>query len=257
MSSPLALAVILASTREGRFGPTVAAWFMRELGARTDVDAVLVDLAETAVVPAADAYVVVTPEYNHSFPGPLKAVIDAHVAEWRARPVGFVSYGGMSGGLRAVEHLRGVFAELHAVTVRDTVSFHGGRQRFDADGRPVEPAGCRAAARALLDQLVWWGDALRDAHARRPYAARRAELPDRTRADAGFPDLTRADADLAESGEWTGTTPDAVVAALGPWPEGLLSYPAPGAHARGSTRCSTRSPPTSTSPAAASAGSSN
>ncbi len=68
-------------------------------------------------------FVVVTPEYNHSFPGPLKAAIDRHVTPWQAKPVGFVSYGGISGGLRAVEHLRQVFAELHAVTVRETVSF--------------------------------------------------------------------------------------------------------------------------------------
>ena len=85
---------------------------------------------------AADAFVVVTPEYNHSYPAPVKTLIDWHFTEWQAKPVGFVSYGGMSGGLRAVEHLRGVFAELHAVTVRDTVSFHGAWDRFGPDAPP-------------------------------------------------------------------------------------------------------------------------
>ena len=65
-----------------------------------------------------------TPEYNHSFPAALKNVIDWHGPQWHVKPVGFVSYGGISGGLRAVEQLRLVFAELHAVGIRDTVSFH-------------------------------------------------------------------------------------------------------------------------------------
>ena len=120
---------------------------------------------------AADAFVVVTPEYNRSFPASLKNAIDWHFKEWRAKPVGFVSYGGMSGGLRAVEHLRQVFVELHAVTVRDAVSFHGVWGLFDTDGQPKDAAGCRTAATAMLDQFTWWGQALRDARERRPYAA--------------------------------------------------------------------------------------
>ncbi len=74
---------------------------------------------------AADAFVIVTPEYNHSFPTPLKTAIDWHSTQWHAKPVSFVSYGGASGGLRAVEHLRQAFAEVHAVTVRNSISFHG------------------------------------------------------------------------------------------------------------------------------------
>ncbi len=71
----------------------------------------------------ADAFIVVTPEYNHSFTASLKFVLDLVYEPWQGKPVAFVSYGGISGGLRAVEQLRLVFAELHAVTVRDTVSF--------------------------------------------------------------------------------------------------------------------------------------
>lgn len=78
---------------------------------RTDLHVDVVDLAGdqlavTGSLDAADAFVVVTPEYNHSFPAPLKAMIDGHVVQWRAKPVAFVSYGGISGGLRAVEHTR-------------------------------------------------------------------------------------------------------------------------------------------------------
>jgi NAD(P)H-dependent FMN reductase len=133
----------------------------------------------TAISPrlaAADAFVVVTPEYNHSFPAPLKTLIDWHTQEWRAKPVGFVSLGGLAGGLRAVEHLRQVFAELHAVTVRDTVSFHMAWTQFDSDGPPNDGEGTTRAAHVMLDQLAWWAEAVRDARARRPYgvAAREA-----------------------------------------------------------------------------------
>lgn len=185
----LRLAIIIGSTRLGRFAPTIADWFAGQVALRDDMVIDVIDLAETRLpdvltrdsVPAvaavtprlaeADAFVVVTPEYNHSFPAPLKSAIDWHVHEWRAKPVAFVSYGGISGGLRAVEQLRQVFAELHAVTIRDTVSFHGAWMQFGADGQPKEPGRCNAAAKLMLDQLAWWGQALRDARARRPYAA--------------------------------------------------------------------------------------
>ncbi|MDT0344978.1 NADPH-dependent FMN reductase [Streptomyces litchfieldiae] len=187
---PLRLAVITGSVREGRFGPTVARWFAERAAARPDLTVDVVDLAGsdaelplhmaapgpggaalTARLDAADAFVVITPEYNHSYPAGLKNVIDWHREEWHAKPIGFVSYGGLSGGLRAVEHLRVVFAELHAVTVRDTVSFHLVWNQFDDQGRLAEPAGPEGAATAMLDQLAWWGDALRAARSTRPFAA--------------------------------------------------------------------------------------
>ena len=179
-SEPLHVAVIIGSTREGRFGPVVASWFVDLARRHLDVEIDVIDLAEVDLpmhLPArptpaieayrerlhrADAFVVVTPEYNHGYPGALKQAIDVAGEEWRAKPVGFVSYGGLSGGLRAVEQLRVVFAEVHATTIRDTVSFHGAWARFDPEtGRPRDPAPCDAAATVLLDALVWWGSALR------------------------------------------------------------------------------------------------
>jgi NAD(P)H-dependent FMN reductase len=174
----LHLAVIIGSTREGRLGPTVAAWFAALATARTDFAVDVVDLAETADVSAigprldaAAAFVVVTPEYNHSFPAPLKHAIDAFTVEWRAKPLGFVSYGGASGGLRAVEHLRQVFAELHGVTVRDTVSLHGIWRLIGADGQLVPDARRDRAAGQMLDRLSWWARVLRTARRTDPYAA--------------------------------------------------------------------------------------
>lgn len=171
------LAVIVGSVRAGRFGPVVADWFVGQAKQRAEVTVDLIDLADTPVPDAtfaarigdADGVVVVTPEYNHSFPGPLKHAVDSVGDQWHAKPVGFVSYGGMSGGLRAVEPLRVVFAELHAVTVRNTVSFHYAQARFDEHGAPLDPDGANTAATALLDQLAWWAVALRDARAARPY----------------------------------------------------------------------------------------
>jgi NAD(P)H-dependent FMN reductase len=182
---PLRVAVVIGSTREGRFGPTVADWFVRQAAPR---DALTVDIVDTGTtelphvfgapapaaaeatekLAAADAFVIVTPEYNHSYPGSLKNLIDSHHTEWQAKPVGFVSYGGISGGLRAVEHLRPVFAELHAVTVRDCVALPNPWGRFD-DAGVLRDDSADTAAAALLDQLIWWGEALRTARAVRPY----------------------------------------------------------------------------------------
>ena len=192
-TDPLRLAVITSSVREGRFGPTVSDWITSVARERTDLSVDAIDLADhplphrlsarpgprTARALAglsprladADAFAVVTPEYNHSFPASLKALIDWHGTQWRAKPVGFVSYGGMSGGLRAVEQLRQVFAELHAVTVRDVVSFHNCWGLFDEAGAPRDPVGAVTAATKLLDRLHWWGQALREARDKRPYAA--------------------------------------------------------------------------------------
>ncbi|MEW2068065.1 NAD(P)H-dependent oxidoreductase [Streptomyces sp. NPDC007346] len=191
--APLKVAVILGSNREGRFGPVVADWFLGRAARYDGIETELIDVvtarlptaytfspapeeaarieAVSARLAAADAFVVVTPEYNHSFPAPLKNLIDWHHAEWQAKPVAFVSYGGRSGGLRAVEQLRQIFAELHTASVRDTVSFHNAGALFDDEGNHRDPAEAEGAAKALLDQLVWWGHALRDARNRHPYGA--------------------------------------------------------------------------------------
>lgn len=179
------LAILTGSVRDGRFGPTVTNWFAGVVAARRDFDVDVIDLASfdipadmsvnddqrefAARIEAADAIVVVTPEYNHSFLGPLKTAIDSLKTQWEAKPVGFISYGGISGGLRAVEALRIVFAELHAVTVRDVVPFPMAWEKFDADGDPVEIEVVGVAADALLNNLTWWAAALKKARAEAPY----------------------------------------------------------------------------------------
>jgi NAD(P)H-dependent FMN reductase len=189
MEHPLELAVIVGTNREGRFGPKVATWFAtiaRDHGgfAVDVVDLATLDLPNQlsrhptpateeyrARLARADGFVVVTPEYNHGYPAVLKQAIDLAYDEWQAKPVAFVSYGGLAGGLRAVEQLRQVFAELHATTVRDVVSLHNPWSLFDEEARMHEPAGADAAAKTMLDRLAWWAKALRDARQHTPYAA--------------------------------------------------------------------------------------
>ncbi|TMR23835.1 NAD(P)H-dependent oxidoreductase [Nonomuraea turkmeniaca] len=192
------LAVIIGSVREGRSGPTIARWFAGQAQQHGLFDVDVLDVADTPLpveLPAsaeelfdadgrpedlrrlaarlegADAYVVVTPEYNHSFPASLKHLIDWHPVQWQAKPVALVSYGGFGGGLRAAEHLRQVFCEMHAVTIRNWISFDQHWARFDAEGRLVDPEGPESAAKAMMDQLGWWSRVLRDARLATPYQA--------------------------------------------------------------------------------------
>ncbi|HEY3743242.1 MAG TPA: NAD(P)H-dependent oxidoreductase [Bryobacteraceae bacterium] len=183
---PLHLAVIIGSTRKGRRAPVVANWFADRARQHSDLHVDVIDIAEARLpeelsdtppaevaafgrrLAAADAFVVVVPEYNHSFPAPLKNAIDWTSRGWKAKPIGFVSYGGRSGGLRAVEQLRQVFAELHAIRVRDSVSFHDVWTQFESTA-PRDPEGCAAAAKTMLSQLEWFGSALKEARLKSPY----------------------------------------------------------------------------------------
>lgn len=187
MTEPIKLALIYGSTREGRLCDVVARWAATEIGRDPTFTLRLVDPATIepptrlgqasgavrrafeADLTEADAFVVVTPEYNHGYPAALKFLIDAFGAPWRAKPVAFVAYGGISGGVRAVEQLRLVFAELHAVAIRDSVSFANAWTKFDADGQLAHPEGPREAMVTLLRRLRWWALALREARAVRAY----------------------------------------------------------------------------------------
>ncbi|MFC7305819.1 NADPH-dependent FMN reductase [Streptomyces monticola] len=179
---PLKVAVIIGSVREGRVGDTVAHWFLERAGKRDDLELDVLDLVDHPDLPVrhpasptpatlrltrhfdrADAFVIVTPEYNRSFPAALKQAIDLGYDEWHAKPVAFVSYGYGSHGLYAVEQLRTVFTELRAMSLRDGVGLNL------VDELPQDPEN--RAVTTMLDQLVWWGLALREARAVRPYTS--------------------------------------------------------------------------------------
>ncbi|MGC0365223.1 NAD(P)H-dependent FMN reductase [Rhodococcus sp. 27YEA15] len=169
--------IIVGSVRAGRIGRAVADWFAEQAVAKAGWNVTVLDLVDAALpvdfsvtsataefrerIGRADILVAVTPEYNHGYPAALKTAFDSAKYEWRAKPIGFVSYGGIAGGLRATEQLRQVVAELHMVSVRQSVSIHQARKRF-RDGRAVvDPVSVDACAK-MIEQLDWWGRGLRD-----------------------------------------------------------------------------------------------
>lgn len=189
---PLQIAVVVGSIRTDRFCTAPASWITEQVRRREGVEVDLIDLADYDVpadlggndpdsaqpeqairlgerLDRVDGFIVVTPVYNRSYPASLKNAIDHFYTEWQLKPVGFVSYGGITGGLQAVDALRSVFTEFHAVTLRDSISFANFWEAFDHDGRPVDVEGTNELAGGFLDQLSWWARTLRDARAVRPY----------------------------------------------------------------------------------------
>ena len=115
----------------------------------------------------ADAYVVITPEYNHSIPGELKNAIDSVFVSFafRNKPMAMVGYSaGVGGGIRAIEHLVQVGVEVEAAPLRSTVVLPFVDKQFDADGQPTDPA-TEISLQILLDDLAWWAAALQNARA--------------------------------------------------------------------------------------------
>lgn len=189
MTPNLRVALIYGSARDGRFCDVVAEWTRRRIAEHGGFQVERIDPLDWPLsgrlaagdearlqslrqrLHEAEAFVVVTPEYNHGYPAPLKALIDACYEPWQAKPVAFVSYGASSGGLRAIEQLRQVYGGLHAVAMRDCVHFGHAWRQFGADGELREPQAAHKAMSTLLARLSWWALALRDARANRPYEA--------------------------------------------------------------------------------------
>jgi NAD(P)H-dependent FMN reductase len=172
----LRIALVIGSVRTQRFADAILPWLEERLAHLDWLKVDVVDLAEEDLDPHvlrgdtpiggrladADAFVVLTPEYNHSYPAALKHAIDTHYAEWQYKPVAFVSYGAGSGGIRAVEHLRGVFAEVYATTTRNGVALVAPWSHLDTDGLFRPPAHVTGALDATMAELHWWALTLRD-----------------------------------------------------------------------------------------------
>jgi NAD(P)H-dependent FMN reductase len=181
------LMIVIASTRPGRVGLPVADWFHTHAREHGHFQIDLVDLAEldlpmldepnhprlrrytkehtrrwSARVDAADAFAFVTPEYNYGFNAPLKNAIDYLHHEWKNKPVGFVSYGGVSGGTRAVQMLKQVVSGVSLVPVSASVSIPFVRQFVDDQDRMQPNDTMEEAAPALLEELARMEHALRE-----------------------------------------------------------------------------------------------
>jgi NAD(P)H-dependent FMN reductase len=183
--------VIIGSTREGRVGGDVAQWLMRQISRREDASFELADLRDYRLsvyegpsrnfqsdvverwvdkVASADGYVIVTPEYNHGYPASLKGALDHAYREWNRKPVAFVSYGGHAAGYRAVEQLRLVAIELQMAPIREQVGIQAPWAAFDERGELTQP-GAEGAAQHMVDDLLWWARALKQARAAELLAA--------------------------------------------------------------------------------------
>src|SRR5207245_796553 len=115
----------------------------------------------SARVEAADAFVVVTPEYNHGMTAALKNAIDYLHLEWHYKTMGFVSYGGVSAGTRSVEGIKVVAACLKMMPVFETVAIAGIGGAIDDEGQLKATDGMRSSANAMLDELAKWATALK------------------------------------------------------------------------------------------------
>lgn len=180
------IAVISSSVREGRMSPSIADWIVAALGDRAGIEVDLIDLAEVTLpddgllhpgggprtvltdrIEAAEAFVVVTPEYNHSYPASLKRLIDWHYSEWELKPAAIVAYG-VTGGYAAIEHLRGVLAELSMVTTRGCIGLPSPWESLDAAERYVPSAAVGRHLSGTLSELVWWAGVLTQARDHHP-----------------------------------------------------------------------------------------
>jgi len=185
------IAVIMSSTRVSRFADIPAAWISDLARARGDMEIELVDLrdypmpffdepASNAWVPSSnevardwqgrvagfDAYIFVTAEYNRGLPAVLKNALDYAYPEWNRKPCACVGYGSV-GGARAIEQLRLNCIELQMAPTRSGVHIQG-RDFFDAlqGGKPLaEIPYIEQNAVTMLDELLWWTLALKDARA--------------------------------------------------------------------------------------------
>ncbi len=188
---PLQLQTIICSTRPGRLGPAVARWFHQFALEHGKLEPVLIDLCDfnlplfnephhprqqqylhehtkrwSASVAAGDAYVFVTPEYNYCPPPGFGNALNYLYVEWNYKACGFVSYGGVSGGLRAVQLEKQLVTTLKMMPMVEGVTVPSVSQHIGADGTFSSNDLIDASARTMLDELVRWAAALADMRAR-------------------------------------------------------------------------------------------
>ncbi|HET8941237.1 MAG TPA: NAD(P)H-dependent oxidoreductase [Rudaea sp.] len=180
------LHIVICSTRPGRIGPSVANWFhgfaqrhgkfANELIDLADVDLPMYDEPVhpakrdykhdhtkrwSASVAAADAYVFVTPEYNYSPPPSLVNALDYVYHEWSYKPCGFVSYGGVSGGLRAVQAVKMQITTLKMMPMMEGVMVPMASSKIDVAGQFNSNELIDKSAATLLDELHYWAEGLK------------------------------------------------------------------------------------------------
>ena len=177
--------IIIASIREGRAGESVARWFIQRARQHGKFDVQVADLKElklplmdephhprlkkyvrdstkqwSAIVDGSDAFVLVTPEYNYSTPPALVNALDTVYHEWTYKPVAFVTYGGISGGLRAMQMTRTMVTGFKMMPMVEAVNIPFFTQ-FIHDGVFKSTETHEKAVAPMLDELLRWSEALK------------------------------------------------------------------------------------------------
>ena len=183
---PLTLKIVIGSTRPGRKGPSVAAWAAKTAEGHGAFDVDLVDLADfdlplldeaahpsqqsyehdhtkrwSAEMASADAFVFVTPEYDYFPPAGLVNAVQCLHREWRYKPAGVVSYGGITGGMRSSGQLKLLLGGLGMAAIPQGVALPFFGQHISEDGVFEPPGGAADQAKAMLDELQKWAGALK------------------------------------------------------------------------------------------------
>lgn len=180
------LKVIIASTRPGRKGPIIADWFVDHARNNADFDVEVLDLkkinlpfldepmhpkagdyrkdhtkAWSRKIEEADAFVVITPEYNFGYPAALKNALDYLHHEWYGKAMGFVSYGGVSGGTRAVQEIKSPVTTLGMMPLTQAVNIPFFWEFINEDGELQPNEITVGAADMMLKKLAEWAEALK------------------------------------------------------------------------------------------------
>ena len=170
--------IILGTASEGRQSEKVAKYMVQE-AVKAGLESEIIDVRDYRIVATdkmqqipeakrlgekiarADGLIIVSPEYNHGYPGELKMRLDLLYQQYARKPVGFcgVSSSGL-GGARMVEQLRQVAVELHMVSIREALYFSGVVNLFDEKGEIKDPA-YYARTKVFLDELMWYASALK------------------------------------------------------------------------------------------------
>lgn len=180
--------IILGSTRPNRFGDQVASWIMDLAKQNKNASFELIDLKDinlplldepipaihgqyskphtkawAKIIDDADGFIIVTAEYNFSIPAALKNAMDYLAAEWRYKPVAFVSYGASAGGARAVEHLRSSIANIGMFDLREQVVIPNYWEQQDEDGVFTPTEIQTETATKLIERIAFWSEYLKPA----------------------------------------------------------------------------------------------
>lgn len=172
--------IVLGTAREGRQSEKAAKFMLSEVKLYGNIETELIDVKDYLVgatkrnneapeikalsekFKKADGFIVVFPEYNHSYPGELKLLLDSfYWPEYEKKPVGLCGVSmGPFGGARALDQLRAVFVELKAVNIREAVYFGGIQNLFD-ENNVIKDESYHARVKTFLDELTWYAKKLK------------------------------------------------------------------------------------------------